>query len=176
MAPTLSRYLRALWSANRVGTEVAALTILGEAAVGTETFTSTSAPIQYAAVRAFQEGPEIEEYLKKSRQLLKALGSHIAGKLNKCGIKVRAPHGGFYLFPDFSPFRENLSSKGVSSSTEMCHKLLEDTGVAILPGSNFGRGEEELLARLAYVDFDGRAGEGSRRDPSIDKAGAFLYL
>lgn len=127
------------------------------AAVGTETFTSTSAPIQYAAVRAFQEGPEIEEYLKKSQRLLKALGSHIAGKLDKCGIKVRAPHGGFYLFPDFSPFRENLSSKGISSSTEMCHKLLEDTGVAILPGSNFGRGEEELLARLAYVDFDGKA-------------------
>lgn len=39
----------------------------------------------------------------------------------------------------------------------MCHKLLEDTGVAILPGSDFGRGEEELLARLAYVDFDGKA-------------------
>lgn len=39
----------------------------------------------------------------------------------------------------------------------MCHKLLEDTGVAILPGSNFGLGEEELLARLAYVDFDGKA-------------------
>lgn len=56
-----------------------------------------------------------------------------------------------------SPFRENLSSKGISSSTEMCHKLLEDTGVAILPGSDFGRGEEELLARLAYVDFDGKA-------------------
>jgi len=127
------------------------------AAIGTETFTSTSAPIQYAAVRAFQEGPEIEDYLKKSRRLLKALGINISGKLDKCGVKIRAPHGGFYLFPDFSPFREPLSSRGISSSTELCQKLLEDTGVAILPGSDFGRGEEELMARLAYVDFDGKA-------------------
>ena len=29
------------------------------AAVGTETYTSTSAPIQYAAIQAFREGPEI---------------------------------------------------------------------------------------------------------------------
>ena len=34
-------------------------------------------------------------------------------------------------------------------------KLLEETGVAILPGSAFGRPETELTARMAYVDFDG---------------------
>lgn len=127
------------------------------AAVGTETFTSTSAPIQYAAVRAFQEGPEIEEYLKRSRRVLKALGNNIADKLAGCGAKVRSPHGGFYLFPDFSPFREKLAARGIQNNTEMCRRLLEDTGVAILPGSDFGRNPEELTARLAYVDFNGRA-------------------
>ena len=33
--------------------------------------------------------------------------------------------------------------------------LLQDTGVAILPGSDFGRSAEELTARVAFVDFDG---------------------
>jgi len=37
----------------------------------------------------------------------------------------------------------------------LCESLLEDTGVAVLPGSVFGRPEEELTARLSYVDFDG---------------------
>jgi aspartate aminotransferase len=32
---------------------------------------------------------------------------------------------------------------------------LEDTGVAMLPGVDFGRPPEELSARIAYVDFDG---------------------
>ena len=32
---------------------------------------------------------------------------------------------------------------------------MEETGVALLPGSAFGRPEDEFTARLAYVDFDG---------------------
>jgi aspartate aminotransferase len=37
----------------------------------------------------------------------------------------------------------------------MTTKLLEETGVALLPGSVFGRHESEYTARLAYVDFEG---------------------
>jgi len=125
------------------------------AAVATETFTSTSSPIQYAAVRAFEEGPEIIDYLKKTRRILKALGKNIATELASCGVKVHIPRGGFYLFPDFSHFKEILSARGIENSREMCRQLLDDTGVALLPGSDFGRNPEELTARLAYVDFDG---------------------
>lgn len=38
-------------------------------AVASETYTSTSAPIQYAAVRAFQGGSDIEEYLWHARHV-----------------------------------------------------------------------------------------------------------
>ncbi|MFC2164213.1 aminotransferase class I/II-fold pyridoxal phosphate-dependent enzyme [Acidobacteriota bacterium] len=126
-------------------------------AVATETFTSTSAPIQYAAIRAFKEGPDIEDYLNRSRRIVKYLGLEISRKLEEAGARIRYPHGGFYIFPDFSPFGENLRSREIQTSEEMCRRLLEDTGVAILPGSNFGRKPDELTARLAYVDFNGRA-------------------
>ncbi len=127
------------------------------AAVGTETFTSTSAPIQYAAVRAFQEGPEIDEYLKRSRRIVKALGNTISRKLDETGAKIRYPHGGFYVFPDFSPFREKLQRRNIHNCVDMCSRLLEDTGVAVIPGIEFGRKPEELAARIAYVDFNGKA-------------------
>ena len=42
------------------------------------------------------------------------------------------------------------------TSSELCQRLLEDTGVAILPGSDFGQPCEQLTARIAYVEFDGR--------------------
>jgi len=126
------------------------------AAVGTETFTSTSAPIQYAAVRAFQEGPEIDAYLKKSRRVLKGLGNAVARRLDEAGARIRYPQGGFYLFPDFSAFRGKLEARGIKTSADMSRRLLEDTGVAFLPGSDFGRSPEELTARLAYVDFNGK--------------------
>ncbi len=54
----------------------------------------------------------------------------------------------------------------------MCEKLLEDTGVAIFPGSDFGRPEVEFTARLAYVDFDGReALEGMKKVPGNQHPG-----
>jgi len=125
------------------------------ASVASETYTSTSAPIQYAAVRAFRGGTEIERYLWRSRKVLKALGNWIADRLNEAAIRCIQPEGGFYLFPDFGPFRELLAERGIKTSAQLTARLLEDTGVAILPGSDFGRPKDELTARLAYVDFDG---------------------
>jgi aspartate aminotransferase len=125
------------------------------AAVGTETFTSTSAPIQYAAVRAFEEGAEIREYQRHSCRILHRLGRRLTARLEQAGATILSPEGGFYLFPDFSSLKESLGRRNIHTSADFCHRLLEETGVAILPGSDFGRPPEELTARLAYVDFDG---------------------
>jgi aspartate aminotransferase len=125
------------------------------AAVASETYTSTSAPIQYAAVRAFKGGLDIERYLQQCRIILRTLGQHVHHRLCKFGVDVLAPQGAFYLFPDFSPMRKALEARGIKTSMDFCASLLEDTGVALLPGSDFGRSPEELTARMAYVDFDG---------------------
>ncbi len=123
--------------------------------VASETFTSTSAPIQYAAVTAFEGGEEIERYLANSRRVLSALGRWCARKLRSVDIDCPQPTGGFYLFPDFSALAEPLAACGITTSRQLCARLLDETGVAILPGSDFGRPDDELTARLAYVDFDG---------------------
>lgn len=128
----------------------------GMAAVASETFTSTSAPIQYAAVAAFQGGAELDDYLDRCRRILRALATHFHATLTKAGARVSPAQGGFYLFPNFEPLRGRLEARGIHTSAQLCNQLLEDTGVAILPGSVFGRPADELSARLAYVDFDGR--------------------
>jgi aspartate aminotransferase len=127
------------------------------AVVASETFTSVSAPIQYASVPAFGEDPALETYLRSSRRVLRALGGWVHAKLAASGARLAPPQGGFYLFPDFSSHAASLGARGVSTGAELCERLLEDTGVAMLPGSCFGRRPEELSARLAYVDFDGGA-------------------
>ncbi len=125
------------------------------AVVASETYTSTSAPIQYAAVRAFNGGTRIERYLWQSRRVLKALNDSIYRKQTEAGLKIARTDGAFYMFPDFAAFREQLCRKGILTSEQLCQRLLEETGVAILPGTAFGRSPEELTARLAFVDFDG---------------------
>lgn len=125
------------------------------AVVASETFTTTSAPIQYAAIRAYEGGPEIDEYLARSRRILKALGPALATRLRETGCSLPEPQGGFYLFPDFSAHRNKLESQGILTSRQLCERLLNDVGVACLPGTDFGRPATEFTLRLAYVDFDG---------------------
>jgi len=125
------------------------------ASVASETFTSTSAPIQYAAVRAFKLGIDIERYLWNERKILKKLGSMLHKILTDADVRTAEPKGGFYMFPNFENYRESLKAKGITTPEQLCQRLLNDVGVAILPGTAFGRPATELTARLSYVDFDG---------------------
>ena len=125
------------------------------AAVASETYTSVSAPIQHAAVHAFHGDVRIERYLWHARRILAALGGQCAEILIQAGLRVHRPVGAFYLYADFSPLRRPLASRGITDGRSLTTRLLEETGVAILPAVCFARAPEELAARLAYVDFDG---------------------
>lgn len=134
------------------------------AVCASETFTSTSAPIQYAAVKAFEGSQEIEDYLVSARAVLAAVGRYVYNRLSGMEVYMPRPDGGFYLFPDFEVFREGLLRKGLHTDREMCEALLEEAGVALLPGSDFGVRPDRYTARLSYVDFDGRAAMAAARE------------
>lgn len=125
------------------------------AGVASETYTSVSAPIQYAAVTAFNGSIAIERYLWHARRILSFIGNQSVDILRDTDIRVHKPAGAFYLFIDFSKHKKRLNARGISDSVMLCQKLLKDTGVAILPGVSFLRAADELTARLAYVNFDG---------------------
>lgn len=143
------------------------------AAVASETFTSTSAPIQYAAVRAFERGPDIDHYLLGCRAVLGALGGAVARDLRRASVRVDDPVGGFYVFPEFTSHRERLAARGITTSAALCERILAETGVAFLPGVAFGRAASELTARIAFVDFDGAAALAAAQTlgetPEIDR-------
>ena len=124
--------------------------------VASETFTSVSAPIQYAAVAAYTPNEEIDTYRRDVRRVLRALGLAVSGRL-----QVDPPDGAFYLFPQFETDR-------FATSAELCDALLKETGVALLPGSDFGRPPSELTCRLAYVNFDGAAAIAAARESTED--------
>lgn len=123
--------------------------------IASETYSCAASPIQLAAVAAYS-GPQLaRNFLDKQIAMLVQVSNYCSEALSGAGVKVHSAQGGFYLFPDFSPFTEELQSAGINSSDELTRKLLVDTGVALLPGSAFGMRPESLTARLAFVDFDG---------------------
>lgn len=125
--------------------------------VASETFTSISAPIQYAAIKAFESSPEMDDYLQNMRRILQPLMCGSAKQLRHAGATVPEPAGGFYLFPNFEAYRESLAQRGIHNSEQLCNRLLDETGVAVLPGTEFGRDSNELSLRMAFVNFDGES-------------------
>jgi aspartate aminotransferase len=62
------------------------------------------------------------------------------------GAKLVAPQGAFYVFPDVSPWLVD----GTTSS-RLCERILDETGVALVAGDAFG---EPRCVRLSYATSD----------------------
>jgi aspartate aminotransferase len=114
--------------------------------LSSESFTSVSAPIQYAAIEAYTG--DYSEYLEKVKKILFSTGMYVYENLKSNTTNIIKPGGGFYLFPEFT------NAKFLSSA-EMCKDILNKTGVALLPGSDFGLDYKKMVVRLSYTDFNG---------------------
>ncbi len=93
---------------------------------------------QYAAIEALKNGDGdiekmVEEYDTRRRIIVDGF--------NRLGLTCREPLGAFYSFP-------SIQSTGMTSD-EFCEKLLYSKGVAIVPGTAFGRGGEGFV-RASY--------------------------
>ncbi len=115
--------------------------------LASETFSSVSAPIQYAAITAYEK--DISKYVNSSRKILKNVGEYVYNNLRSNKVLISKPQGGFYLMPEFL-------DKKFKSSEEMCTDLLNNTGVVLLPGSDFGFSKNKMIARLSFTDFNGK--------------------
>jgi len=115
--------------------------------LASETFSSVSAPIQYAAITAYST--DYSKYINDSKNILKAVGNYVYENLKSNKVIINKSQGGFYLMPEFS-------NKSFSTSSEMCDNLLKETRVALLPGSDFGFDKKKMLARLSFTDFNGQ--------------------
>jgi len=123
--------------------------------VASETYSCASSPVQVAATHAYENQALAKEFLSRQRKLLSEVSEYCASSLSKVGVNVHQAQGGFYLFPEFSNFKNQLANRGITTSEQLTTALMDEIGVALLPGTAFGMPKSSLTARLAFVDFDG---------------------
>ena len=114
--------------------------------MASESFSSVNAPTQFAAVEAYTG--DYSEYILKTKNILKSVGMYVYNHLKSNKILINPPQGGFYLMPEFV-------NKKFKNSSDLCKAILNETGVAMLPGSAFGFKPKKMLTRLSFTDFDG---------------------
>ena len=114
--------------------------------LASESYSTVNTPTQFAAVEAYDGN--YENYRLKVRAILNAVGTYVYKHLKSNKVLINPPQGAFYLMPEFK-------NKKFKTSSELCDVILNETGVAMLPGSDFGFSPKKMLTRLSYTDFDG---------------------
>jgi aspartate aminotransferase len=117
--------------------------------VGSEIWSAPAAPVQLAAAVGFSEPPEIAERIARSRSLHAAVVRAVASRCTAAGLSVAPPQAAFYLYPDFSAWREPLLRRGIATGADLAACLVERYGAGSLPASAFGERPEDLRLRLA---------------------------
>ena len=114
--------------------------------LASESYSTVNTPTQFAAVEAYEGN--YDEYKNKVKGILNAVGNYVYDNLKSNKVLINPPQGAFYLMPEFKNTKYKNSSK-------LCEAILNETGVAMLPGSDFGFKPKRMLTRLSYTDFDG---------------------
>jgi len=100
---------------------------------------STSNPnsvAQKAAVEALRGSQEFRTEMLAEYRQRRDLG--LAGLQAIPGIRCHEPKGAFYLYPNIRPL---LGRNWIQSTTQFAEQLLEQAGVAVVPGEAFGTTE-----------------------------------
>ena len=117
-------------------------------------FLAASTPAQYAALAAFK--PETQKILEERCQTFKERRDYLLPALQELGFDVPiTPQGAFYLYANCSKFTDDSDS--------FCQQLLEEAGVAITPGKDFGHNDPKHHVRFAYTTSLERLKEGVSR-------------
>jgi aspartate/methionine/tyrosine aminotransferase len=105
-------------------------------------YLSSPALAQQAALAGFE--PEVESRCFERRDELKARRDYLVQVLPNLGLPVMAnPDGAFYLYVDISKYSQD--------ALVFCRDLLDEQGVALTPGLDFGGPCSDTSVRIAYT-------------------------
>jgi len=105
-------------------------------------FLAPATPSQYGALAAF--GEDTLAIMEERRLELQNRRDYLLAELPKLGFKIPViPEGAFYIYADASELTQDSQS--------FCEQLLQDTGVALTPGFDFGEQNANLYIRFAYT-------------------------
>jgi len=122
-------------------------------------YISPPAPAQYGALAAFT--PEVWEVVEQRRQAFQERRDLLVAGLRSIGFGVPVrPEGAFYVYADISGFDDD--------SAVFARRLLEEAGVAVTPGCDFGANEAERHVRFSYTTALDQVHEG------LDRMSAYL--
>jgi aspartate/methionine/tyrosine aminotransferase len=110
-------------------------------------FIAASTPAQHAALRAFDE--DVVEILETRREAFRQRRDYLIEVLSGLGFSLPwRSDGAFYCYAGIERFSDDCE--------RFCHRLLEEHGVAVTPGTDFGHHDARRYVRFAFTSAKDR--------------------
>ncbi len=123
-------------------------------------FLCAPTPSQYAALAAFE--PECLDIMEDRKEQFKQRRDFLLPALEDLGFFIpQTPEGAFYLYANSQSIAEN--------SGDFCQRVLQQIGVAITPGMDFGDNQPDQHIRFAYTTSLERLEEAVERLANVIK-------
>lgn len=147
--------------------DLAAELIPAMSRIQAQTITNVTSFLYPAISAAFDRSADDIERFRSTFEARRDLVMELLSGVD--GIETARPQGAMYAFPRVAGHYGKMSAGGakVSDSLSFCEALLEEQGVAMVPGGAFGgRGDEHVRISYACSDADIRKG--------VERLGAFV--
>lgn len=142
-------------------------------------YAAAATPMQQAAITAYLPGPEMDAWIRDTREIHRIMTTHLAeGFAAIEGIRVIIPDGGFSFLVDLNPLASRLGEAGIIYSNDLAPALIQHPyHIATVAGEAMMAAYAEFYMKIAATDYDARSAlEAYRRSsPGGDEEEAAFF-
>ena len=119
---------------------------------GSRTYSNVCSPMQYATNDLLQNKELCKTYIENTKRLYKHVSGKLLDSLQGKKLLFIETEGAWYVFIDFSNYKEELKKINITTSIELSNYLIQNYQIITVAGEHFNH--DSLSLRLSFVDFD----------------------
>lgn len=117
-------------------------------------YSCTSTPIQYATSHMLNNKSLFTKHCNFNNKVYKHIVANLCEILYKSKIKFAKPTCAWYIFANFSNYKNKFEKISVTNSYELSSLLLNEIGIISVPGECFNTSGLNLRFSLVDIDID----------------------
>jgi len=134
---------------------------------GSRTYSNVSSPMQYATNALLENKELCKTYIENTKKLYNHVSKKVLDSLRGKRLLYVETEAAWYVFIDFSNYKEQLEKLNITTSIELSHYLMKNYQIITVAGEHFNH--DSLSLRFSFVDFEfDFEGEIKIEDVNID--------
>ncbi len=119
---------------------------------GSRTYSNVCSPMQYATNDLLQNKELCQEYIENTKKLYKHISKKLLDSLQGKKLLFIETEAAWYVFIDFSNYKEELKKINITNSIELSNYLIQNYQIITVAGEHFNH--DSLSLRFSFVDFE----------------------